>query len=71
MPRRTSGCLDTVHTARRQHACEGFRCNGRRSILPGHRYTRSALPPGGEIGNTGWWTMRICGDCQPITTEEG
>lgn len=43
----------TTRTARKRHTCS--RCQ--KDIEPGERYEASALPPGGEMGLTGWWRV--------------
>lgn len=38
-------------TARKRHRCSDCRM----LIEPGQRYLYHAIPPGGELGNPGWW----------------
>lgn len=40
-----------VRTSRKTRQCE--RCH--KPITPGERYARHSAPPGGELGNLGWW----------------
>jgi hypothetical protein len=50
--------LYTEQAARRDYRC-GRECG--EPIKAGTRYVRAALPPGSEMGNTGWWVMRLHG----------
>ena len=40
-----------VRKSRKRRTCS--RCGG--TIQPGELYEDARLPPGGELGNTGWW----------------
>ncbi|WP_431781777.1 hypothetical protein [Streptomyces chumphonensis] len=53
--------LRTYRTARTPKRCHAHLC--RRPIERGDRYVRASLPPGGELGNTGWWSMNVCREC--------
>lgn len=52
-----------LRTARKQYFCESQRTGCRTVIKPGDRYVASELPPKSDIGNTAWWTMRVCISC--------
>lgn len=55
-----------ILTAKQQYRCDGH-LNPRRHVIgKGERYVRRSLPPNSEIGNTSWWTMRVCMDCAPV-----
>ncbi|GIJ10752.1 hypothetical protein ACFFMR_18980 [Micromonospora andamanensis] len=56
--------IRTIRTARKPHRCDtdtGHRC--RTTIQPGQRYLIAAMPPNSELGNTGWWVVKICQPC--------
>jgi hypothetical protein len=55
--------LGRCYTARTRKRCTEDRWNCRNWIEPGEVYLRVALPPGSDLGNTGWWTMNICKGC--------
>lgn len=63
---RTPEALYGVRTARRRVRCDGHMADERHWIEPGQEYVASALPPGSDIGNVGWWHHRYCMDCCPI-----
>ena len=64
----TDGSIQGVVTARKRHRCETHLSpDDRHHIEVGDRYVANALPPGNQdIGNPGWWHMRVCLDCCPI-----
>jgi hypothetical protein len=54
--------LVSFPVARKRHRCGGIPCG--KAIEPGTRYCRSVVTPNdGDIGNTGWWTIRLCPPC--------
>lgn len=53
--------LRAYRTARKPHRCDMHGC--RRTVQPGERYLRCSLPPGGDLGNVGWWSLNVCGPC--------
>lgn len=53
-----SESLYREHTARRDYRC-GRECGS--TIRAGSRYVVASLPPNSEMGNTGWWSMRLHG----------
>ena len=64
----TSGSIQGVVMARKRHVC-GNHLSGvqRHYIEPGDRYVANALPPDHpDIGNPGWWHLRVCLDCCPV-----
>jgi len=59
------GALYSIQVARKRYRCEhgGYECPGVYPICsgwiePGERYVRASLPPGSDMGNTSWWTLR-------------
>ena len=54
-----------IRTSRKLRKCE--RC--RKYIRPGERYARYSAPPGGELGNVGWWhlTEHVKDGCPGVT----
>ena len=48
-----SEVITTVRTSRKARQCET--CH--KPIGHGERYARHSAPPGGELGNTGWWVI--------------
>lgn len=62
----TPGSIAGVLVARKRHVCGGHLASERHYIEPGQRYVANALPPDHpEIGNPGWWHLRVCMDCCP------
>lgn len=62
----TPGSISGVVTARKRHACQSHLDSERHYIEPGERYAANALPPNDpDIGNSGWWHLRVCLDCCP------
>jgi hypothetical protein len=54
----------TGRAAQKRYRCESERitpCAG--YIEPGQRYVAMELPPGSEIGNQGWWRLKVCLPC--------
>ena len=54
--------------ARKRHVCQNHLLDrdDRHYIEPGDRYIANALPPDHpDIGNPGWWHLRVCLDCCP------
>lgn len=63
----TPGSIQGVVTAKKRHRCENHLTDERHYIEPGQRYIANALPPNHpEIGNAGWWHLRMCLDCCPV-----
>jgi hypothetical protein len=63
----TAGSIAKVVRARKRFACQGHLNPDRHYIEPGDRYVTSALPPHhSDIGNSGWWHLRVCLDCCPV-----
>ena len=56
--------LKTFRTARTRKPCQRWACY--KTIWPGQRYLRAALPPNSDMGNVGWWTMNICQACMSL-----
>lgn len=49
-------------TARKLHRCDGVGCGV--TIQPGDEYARHVAFPGdSDIGNEGFWVLRICPSC--------
>jgi len=49
-------------TARKTFRCYGVGCNA--WVYPGEEYARHVAFPGdGDIGNEGFWVLRICAAC--------
>lgn len=62
----TPGSIAGVVTARKRHRCQGHLSPDLHFIEPGERYVANALPPDHpEIGNRGWWHLRVCMSCCP------
>lgn len=62
----TPGSIAGVVTANKRHRCDGHLADERHWIEPGDRYVANALPPGNsDIGNAGWWHLRVCMACCP------
>jgi hypothetical protein len=62
----TPGSISGVVVARKRHVCQSHLEPERHYINPGDRYAANALPPDSDdIGNVGWWHLRICLDCCP------
>ncbi len=66
----TPGSIQGVVTARKRHVCQNHLDSERHYIEPGDRYVANALPPDPDIGNPGWWHLRVCLDCCPIEHDE-
>lgn len=61
----TPGSIQGVLTARKRHICQSHMAD-RHYIDPGQQYVANALPPDHpDIGNVGWWHLRVCLDCCP------
>jgi hypothetical protein len=64
----TSGSITGVVVAQKRHTCQSHLARDRHYIQPGDQYIANALPPHHpDIGNTGWWHLRICVDCCPAS----
>ena len=62
----TPGALYGTAVARKRYRCDGHLADGRHWIEVGDTYVASALPPGHpDIGNVGWWHLRLCMECAP------
>jgi hypothetical protein len=62
----TPGSVQGVVTARKRHICQNHMDDEKHYIEPGDRYVANALPPDHpDIGNPGWWHLRVCLDCCP------
>lgn len=65
-----------VTFAKKRTARKARRCDGCGGVIPaGATYVRHSAPPGGDLGNSRWWTINACGvsitDCrQPLETNE-
>lgn len=67
----TPGSIQGVLTARKRHVCQNHLDTERHYIEPGDRYVANALPPDHpDIGNPGWWHLRVCLDCCPVEHDE-
>lgn len=53
----------TGRTARKRHVCEGEKPGCPGGVEPGQRYVEMKLPPNSDLGNQGWWRMRVCRSC--------
>ena len=63
----TPGSIAGIVTAQKRHACQSHLAGERHYIEPGQRYVANALPPDHpDIGNLGWWHLRVCLNCCPI-----
>lgn len=67
---RTARTFDAIYSPPRKSA-KRRRCDGHMAaphhIEKGELLVWSALPPGSEHGNEGWWHSVFCLDCAPIT----
>lgn len=65
------GVLRVERVARKRHHCD-WDCE--QPIEPGTRYVRWSLPPGSDLGNTGWWSLAGHGhslhDCPRYRTND-
>ena len=62
----TPGSIAGVVTARKRYLCQSHLTRERHYIEPGQMYVANALPPyDPDIGNLGWWHLRVCLDCCP------
>lgn len=67
-----SFALHTVRRARKRRRCDGRGMNPDCPyfIEKGELYTRSACPPGGEMGFLSWATQYLCTQCLEIPEEK-
>ena len=66
----TLGSISGVVTAQKRYRCSGHLYPSTHYIEAGQRYIANALPPDHpDIGNAGWWHMRVCLDCCPLSLD--